>query len=78
LPHSINTAPLDALNAYNAENSGDLKDIKAIKIPTNTESNAFFGLVSKAGIDINALYAKLLDDGMRSFEDSFEDLLGIL
>lgn len=78
LPHSINTAPIDAIESYKTDIGDKIKEVSAVYVPNNDEMDSFFAQVKKAKININALYKQLLDEGMQSFEKSFEELLGIL
>ncbi|WP_300447058.1 transaldolase [uncultured Helicobacter sp.] len=73
LPHSVNTAPLEAIRAYeNSTNKAQKSLISA------QERNAFWAEVSKAGINYQNLSQKLLDEGLIAFQKSFEDMLRAL
>ena len=73
LPHSVNTAPLEAIRAYeNSTNKAQKSLISA------QERNAFWAEVSKAGINYQNLSQKLLDEGLIAFQKSLEDMLRAL
>lgn len=65
LPHSLNTAPLDTINAYYANNDTALKTSKS-------------DLSLFEEYDLPSLYEKLLQEGLEAFKVSFKDLLDAL
>ncbi len=70
LKNSINTAPVETVEAFIKENNFNPKESinsKAIE--------SFFGVFKDNGIDINAISNELLKDGLIAFEDSFERIL---
>lgn len=70
LPHCVNTAPLDAINAY-LENKTPIK-----KIPLDTKSiKTEMAQMTQSGVDIESLYDSLLKEGLLAFEEAFENLL---
>lgn len=66
LPHSINTAPLETIEAYFSHNDTALK---------NSQIDIHTFLSKLQGIELEKIYAKLLDDGLKAFKESFVDLL---
>jgi len=72
-PHSINTAPLATIEAYLKNPDSEPKISLHIK-----EIDAYFALLEKKGIDMDAVYTQLLSEGLKAFEEAFEDMLGKL
>jgi transaldolase len=71
--HSVNTAPLETIKAY-ASRSQD-----SFKLPlADEEIESYFVTLEKSGIDMNEVYGKLLEDGLKAFEDSFQEILNAL
>ncbi|MEJ2436755.1 MAG: transaldolase [Sulfurovaceae bacterium] len=71
--HSVNTAPLETIKAY-ASRSQD-----SFKLPlADEEIENYFVTLEKSGIDMNEVYGKLLEDGLKAFEDSFREILNAL
>ncbi len=71
--HSVNTAPLETIKAY-ASRSQD-----SFKLPlADEEIESYFVTLEKSGIDMNEVYGKLLEDGLKAFEDSFREILNAL
>jgi transaldolase len=71
--HSVNTAPLETIKAY-ASRSQD-----SFKLPlADEEIENYFVTLEKSGIDMNEVYGKLLEDGLKAFEDSFQEILNAL
>jgi transaldolase len=68
--NSINTAPLDAIEAY--IDSGDLKIKEPVSIDTIDQ---FFIQVKNEGVDIDRVYEVLLDRGLKDFMNAFEKIL---
>jgi len=69
-PHSINTAPLATIEEY----------IKAPstqpKLPiVHEEIEKYFESLHSWDIDINAVYAQLMDEGLKAFEQAFSGML---
>ncbi len=66
-PNSINTAPLDAINAF------ECKDGDCI-IPSSQEAQQFLRDIEKY-ICLETVYQELFEQGITAFKDSFEKLL---
>ncbi|WP_104757762.1 transaldolase [Helicobacter salomonis] len=69
IPHSINTAPLEALHAYHHAPSSAPKILEFAPLKAQLES---------LGFDLNQTYAELLNAGLASFQESFKTLLSSL
>lgn len=67
--NSINTAPLETIKEF-IKNKNDLKQPMSKK-----EIDDFFDNVTKQGFDMDKIYDKLLDDGLRQFEIAFDEIL---
>lgn len=67
--NSINTAPLETIKEF-IKNKNDLKQPMSKK-----EIDDFFDNVTKHGFDMDKIYDKLLDDGLRQFEIAFDEIL---
>jgi transaldolase len=72
-PHSINTAPLNTIEAYLKTNN--TKDALPI---SKSEIDNYFDNLEANGIDMQKVYQELLDEGLKAFEDSFAELLETL
>ena len=72
-PDTVNTMPPETLNAF--VDHGKVESTLNIGI---NEAKAQLKELKKLGIDINKITDKLLVDGVKSFSDSFESLLGSL
>lgn len=71
--HSVNTAPLETIKAYAARSQD------SFKLPlADEEIESYFATLEKSGIDMNEVYGKLLEDGLKAFEDSFREILNAL
>jgi len=71
--HSVNTAPLATIEAF--IKSPD----HTPKLPIETDKiDDFFEKVASAGIDMDSVYEKLLNDGLEAFEKAFSQLLSHL
>jgi len=69
-PHSINTTPLDTINAYMAT------DNKKVALPIeDSVINGYFMNLEDNGFDMDEIYKSLLNDGLKAFEESFNDML---
>ncbi len=73
VPHAINTAPLDTIEAALANKLPD-----HAQLPSNEEIDEFFTLLEKAGISMDSVYDQLLTDGLNAFEESFAQMLKML
>ena len=69
LPHSINTAPLETIEAYFSHNDTALKD-------ADVDFDSFVGKLQ--GIELQKVYSQLLEEGLKAFKESFIDLLQAL
>lgn len=69
-PNSVNTAPLSTIEEW-VENG--VKE--ASEIMAEDECDKYFAFLESNSVDINAVYEKLLTDGLVAFKDSFKDLL---
>jgi len=69
-PHSINTTPLDTINAYMTT------DTKKVVLPIeDSVINGYFMNLEDNGFDMDEIYKSLLNDGLKAFEESFNDML---
>ncbi len=71
--HSINTAPLATIEAY----LGRANAPASLPIDENIVE-AHFDAIKNIGVDIEKVYETLLDDGLRAFENAFQEMLGSL
>ncbi len=69
--HCINTAPLSTIEAFE---EGEMPPKKTLPID-NQEIEGFFKDLEGAGIDIDKVYEKLLNDGLKAFQDSFKEMI---
>ncbi|MBK9098566.1 MAG: transaldolase [bacterium] len=72
-PDTVNTMPPDTIQSFIDHGKVDLTLNKGID-----EAKSQLKELKKLGIDINKITDKLLVDGVKSFSDSFESLLGSL
>ena len=72
-PLTIDTIPEATLKAF-----GDHGDVGAVMSADGGDSEQILSQFSKAGIDLNALAAKLQDDGAKSFVASWNELMGVI
>jgi transaldolase len=72
-PYTINTMPENTLKAF--ADHGKVGD--AIRADGG-DSEAVFAQYTKAGVDLNALAAKLQRDGAASFVSSWDSLMGVI
>ena len=72
-PNSINTAPLATIEDW-------VKDGSKVQtaIMSEVECDKYFETLKTKGIKMEAIYAKLLTDGIEAFKISFKDLLSKL
>lgn len=69
LPNCVNTAPLDTIKAFiNSE-------FTAKKSMDKAELDAYFADTEKLGVNYEETCAKLLKDGLKSFEEAFAQIL---
>lgn len=74
LPHSVNTAPLQAIRAYIANKSSDA----FVPLIDSQSRLRFWDNLQQIGIERDNVAKKLLDEGLIAFQKSFEDILRIL
>lgn len=72
-PNSINTAPLNTINAFVAQNNPDIS-----KPLNDDEIDNFFTQVKDGGVDIEKVYDELMDEGMKAFKEAFDEILKTL
>jgi len=70
-PHSVNTAPLNTIEAFINSNPSQKPKLP---IPQNDIDNYFKNLEEK-GVDMDSIYSKLFNDGLKAFEISFQEML---
>ena len=69
-PHSVNTAPLATIESYIA------KEETPAKLPLEDSLiDGYFTQLNDAGFDMDEIYNKLLNDGLKAFEEAFEMML---
>jgi len=71
--NSVNTAPIDTIKAFDANG----KKEAALPIAADV-IEAHMQKVAAAGIDIDAVLQKLIDDGLQAFKEAFEDIMEAL
>ena len=72
-PHSVNTAPLATIEAYIE------KAASRAKLPLEEhEINGYFTKLSDNGFDMDEVYKELLNDGLKAFEQAFQNMLDTL
>jgi transaldolase len=72
-PETINTAPLETLNAYRDHGAPESRLEEDLK-----EARTVLERLSESGIDLNALTRQLEDDGVIKFNKPFDKLLAAL
>lgn len=72
-PHTINTIPDATLHAF-----ADHGEVGALLPADGGDSEEVLEKLARAGVDYAGLAAQLQRDGTRSFDDSWDDLLGCL
>jgi len=71
--NSVNTAPLDAIDAYVTT------DVRSQKLPIPAERvRTFFTSLQDAGIDFDALLQQQVDEGLDAFKVAFQEILDAL
>ncbi|RRS30838.1 MAG: transaldolase [Epsilonproteobacteria bacterium (ex Lamellibrachia satsuma)] len=69
-PHSVNTAPLATIETYIK------KKETAPKLPIEDDViNGYFTKLADSGFDMDEVYASLLKDGLKAFEEAFQEML---
>ncbi len=72
-PNSVNTAPLDAIDAYVTTS------VREARLPVDAdEVNRFFASIEHAGIDFDALLQQQIDEGLEAFKAAFQEILDTL
>jgi transaldolase len=72
-PNTVNTMPEGTLKAL-----GDHGDIGGVLPADGGDCEQVLAQFAKAGVDVDALGAKLQDEGAKSFDDSWRELLGVI
>ncbi len=71
--NTVNTAPIETIEAF--IDAGDSRP----KLPIEAEKIAqHFERISAAGIDIDAVFAQLMDEGLEAFKSAFAEILAEL
>jgi transaldolase len=71
--HSINTAPLATIEYYIRD------EPSSPKLPiSDIEIENYFNGLKRANINMEEVYDKLLEDGLKAFEEAFSDMLNRL
>ncbi len=73
-PNSINTAPLNTIKEWLSDGVKETPE----KYYSESDCDEFLLELEKNGIDLEAVYSKLLDDGLSSFKDSFKGMLEMI
>ncbi len=74
LPHSVSTAPLESIRAY-VECEGADRECTQTPLIDSASRLSFWDSVKKCGIVYDNVANQLLDEGLTSFKQSFEELL---
>jgi transaldolase len=69
-PQVVNTMPLETVEAF--QDHGEVRDTLAIGVD---EAHALLDQFSEAGVDYDDVVATLEAEGVKKFDDAFEDLL---
>ena len=69
-PHAINTAPLATIEAAVANTLPS-----ETKLPSPEVIETYFAQLASAGIEMDAVYAQLLQEGIVAFEEAFAQML---
>ncbi|MEM7024775.1 MAG: transaldolase [Pseudomonadota bacterium] len=72
-PFTVNTMPEGTLNAF-----GDHGEVGASLPQDGGDGEEVLAAFAKAGVDIDALAARLQDEGAKSFVKSWHDLIGVI
>ncbi len=70
--NAVNTAPLDTVKEFIKERA------EPKNAPSAENINSFFEVIKRAGIDMNAVYKELMNDGLKAFEVAFNEILRAL
>ena len=71
--HAVNTAPLATIEAY-----GKAEAIPSMMPIPQSKIDDYFTHLAQVGIAIDEVRSQLLHEGLKAFEEAFEDLLGRL
>ena len=71
--NSVNTAPIDTIKAFDT----DGKKVKALPI-ANEIIEAHMQKVALAGIDLDGVLQKQIDDGLEAFKEAFQEIMEAL
>lgn len=72
-PRTINTAPLETLNAFLAT-----RHTQVAPLPTAREIEAFFASLEAADINMEEVYEALINEGLVAFHEAFKEILDAL
>jgi transaldolase len=72
-PHTVNTMPEGTLKAF-----ADHGEIGVVMSPDGGDCEAVLSQFGKAGVDIDALAARLQDEGAKSFVSSWNELMSVI
>lgn len=72
-PYTVNTTPEATLNAF-----ADHGSLGALMAPDGGDSEKVLQQFGKAGVDVDALAAKLQDEGAKAFVKSWNDMMAVL
>jgi len=72
-PYTVNTMPEATLKAF-----ADHGEIGPVMSPNGGDSEAVLAQFAKAGIDVDALAARLQDEGAKAFSNSWNSLMGVI
>jgi len=72
--HCVNTAPLATIEAFE---EGEMPPKITLPIPED-KIDEYFKSLEDSGIDIQKVYKRLLEDGLKAFQDSFKSMVNSL
>jgi transaldolase len=72
--HCVNTAPLATIEAFE---EGEMPPTPTLPIPED-EIERYFESLKEAGVDMEDVYKRLLEDGIKAFEESFKNMVDTL
>jgi transaldolase len=72
LPNSVLTLPLDVIEAIKGKELEESFHFQTKHI------DAFFGFLTPAGINMQKVYQELFEEGVKAFEEAFENMLNSL
>jgi transaldolase len=72
-PNSVNTAPLSTIESFISE------EVSLPCLPIDDAIiNGYFTKIDDNGFDMESIYQQLLDEGLKSFEEAFREMLDTL